>query len=338
MKITSAKKHIINAYNKKIACMLWGPCGVGKSSLVKQVAQDLKMPLIDLRLPQLEPPDIRGIPAPNHQSKKAEWFYPEYLPDSGKGILFLDEIEKAPVAVKNAALQLILDREIGSYRLPDGWSIVAAGNREDDGCFSLPLGSALCNRMIHLNIEPDYEAWLGWARENNISNGILGYLAFRPDHLYTYNAGDVAFPTPRSWEMLNTMLDGVDKVGEQNELLRAVVGDAVGLEYRTWLVVYKNVKVEDIVVKGKLPNFDEFEKGKEKSFMYAVTIAVAHYVEKMKSFSGLEANIAKFVEFLEPELRVAWTKQISVDRLIKLVEHSSFKPIADRLVSIIMSR
>lgn len=335
MKINTAQKHLINAYNKKITAMLWGPPGLGKSSIVKQTAQELGVQLIDLRLPQLEPPDLRGIPVPNRETKKTDWFYPGFFPESGNGILFLDEIEKAPVAVKNAALQLVLDRKIGTYHIPDGWSIFCAGNREEDGCFSAPLGSALCNRMMHFQIEPDYDAWLAWARKNNIGDGILGYLAFRPDHLYRYDAGVNAFPSPRTWEMLNTMLQGVESITEQNELLEGVVGKVVGQEYRAWYSVYKNVRVEDILLKGELPDFDKIEKGKEQSFIYAVTTAVAHNVKKRKSFDGIEANTAKFVMFLNPEMRTVFCKQIPPNYLAKMIEHKAFRPIAEGLMRII---
>lgn len=335
MKLTTGQKHLINAHHKKITVMLWGKPGIGKSSIVKQTAEQLGIGLVDLRLPQLEPPDLRGIPVPNRETKRADWYYPEYLPSDGEGILFLDEIEKAPVAVKNAALQLVLDREIGSYKVPDGWSIVCAGNREDDGAFSQQLGSALANRMMHLEIEPDYDAWLKWARANGIMDGILGYLAFRPDHLYRYDPGVNAFPTPRSWEMANTMLQGIENVAEQNELLEAVVGKVVGYEYRTWLTVYKNVRVEDILLKGDLPDFNKLEKGKEKSFVYAVTTAVAHYVKQRKTFDGIEANTAKFVGSLDAEMRTVFCKQIPTKHLSTMIEHKAFRPIADNLMTVI---
>lgn len=335
MKISTAKKHIINAYNKRVCAILWGSPGIGKSSIVKQAARELGVDLIDLRLPQLEPPDLRGIPAPNRESKLAEWFMPEFLPQSGNGILFLDEIEKASVAVKNASLQLVLDRKIGSYTLPDGWSIICASNREEDGCFSAPLGSALCNRMMHFEVSEDYHDWLNWAKKANISDGILGYLAFRPDHLYKYDPGVNAFPSPRSWEMLNTMLVDVDNVVEQNELLEAVVGKVVGVEYRAWFTVYKNVKVEDILLRGELPDFDKYEKGKEKSFVYAVTTAVAHYVKKRKTFDGIEENTAKFVMSLDPEMRTVFCKQIPTQFLAKMIEHKAFRAIAEGLMKII---
>ena len=318
--------------------MLWGVPGLGKSSIVAEVARDLNLDLIDLRLPQLDSPDLRGLPVPNRESKKAEWFYPDFLPNSGNGILFLDEIEKASVAVKNAALQLVLDRRIGSYLLPTGWGIVGAGNREEDGCYSTQLGSALANRMIHFEIEPDLDTWIDWARKHGIRDEIFGYLAFRPEHLYKYEAGANAFPSPRSWAMLNTMLEGVESQTEINELLEAVVGKVVGTEYRAWWTVYRNVDVEDIIVKGVLPAFEHLEQGKEKSFIFATTTAVAHYIKKRDNVKGVEANIARFVSYISAEMRVVFCRQFvggEDGMLLKLIKHPSFRPIADQLMKII---
>ncbi len=335
MKISATEKHIINAHHKKISVMLWGPPGVGKSSLVRQVAQKLAIDIIDVRLPQLEPPDLRGVPVPNHTTHKTDAYYPDWLPEKGEGIIFLDEIEKAPVAVKNAALQLVLDRKIGSYSVPNGWSIVSAGNREDDGCFSMPLGSALSNRMIHLEVQPDYNVWLEWALKNNIAEGILGYLAFRPDHLYKLDtdANVNAFPSPRSWEMLNTMLVGVDDITEQNELMEAIIGSNVAKEYRVWSKVYKNVNVNDIIYKGILPEISNNDG--QQSVVYAITTAVAHHIKKCKSVEGTEENIAKFVSFITPEMRVVFCRQIPSSTLVKFIRHPSFRIVADELIKVI---
>jgi hypothetical protein len=336
MKVSAIEKHIINAYNKKIAVMLWGPPGVGKSSMVAQVARKLGIDLIDIRLAQMDPTDLRGTPVPNHHTSKTDNYYPSLLPESGRGIIFLDEMEKASVAVKNAALQLVLDRKIGAYTLPDGWSIVSAGNREDDGCFSMPLGSALSNRMIHLEVQPDYSVWLEWALKNNISSSILGYLAFRPEHLYRNNT-DIninAFPSPRSWNMLNTMLIDVDDRAEQNELMEAIIGLDVAKEYRVWDKFYKNVNVEDIIFKGVIP---EAINSGEQSVIYAITIAVAHYIKNYKaSLADYEDNIAKFVSHLTREMRMVFCRQTPEHVLVKFIKHPAFKLIADELIKIVL--
>lgn len=335
MKITSVKKHIINCYNKNITCMLWGPPGCGKSSIVKQSAQELGIDLIDVRLPQLEPADLRGIPVPNRDSKKIEWYCPEFLPETGKGILFFDEIEKSPVSVKNASLELILDKRLGKYQLPKNWSVVAAGNNIDDDCFSQSLGSALSNRMIHFDIQPDLDAWIEWGRQNKIRDEIFGYLSFRPEHLFKYEQGSNAFPSPRSWEMLNTMLNGVSDKNEIKELFEATIGKSVGNEYRAWLSFYQYIDVMGIIREGKLPDYSKIEAGKEKSFVFALTSRIANYIKDLKDTKELDmlgANLAKFLNSLEPEMRVCWCKQVPSFKIMKLMENKDFFIVADKIV------
>src|SRR5690349_18105341 len=110
--------------------MLWGPPGIGKSSIVAQTAAAHGIGLIDVRLSQLAPTDLRGLPVA--ESGVARWYPPEFLPQDGAGILFLDELNLAPPVMQGMAQQLILDRRVGSYRVPEGWFIWAAGNRKED--------------------------------------------------------------------------------------------------------------------------------------------------------------------------------------------------------------
>lgn len=332
MKITDAYSIVDEAIEAKVPVMLWGQPGIGKSSIVKQIAEKKGLDLIDLRLPQLEPTDLRGIPMPDRDAGVAKWYPPAFLPNkkNSNGILFLDELEKAPVSVKNAALQLVLDRRLGDYVLPDGWAIVAAGNREDDGCFSTPLGSALCNRLMHLEIEPDLDAWISWAKENGISDDFLGFLQFRPDLLYHYTQGENAFPSPRTWAMASKMLEQVKQVEMQNKVLTGIIGKNASQEYRTWVKVYKTVNVEDIIVKGADPGF---KNNKDKSYQYAVAMAVAHYVKK-RGPKDIEENVAKFLMLMPAEMQVIFSKQLTVQILGKLAQHKSFKPISSRIMEI----
>lgn len=333
MKITTAEKHIISAYNKRTPAMLWGHPGIGKSAIIKQAAKKLGVDLIDLRLTQLEPTDLRGLPVPDPKTGRTKFYLPNFWPTSGKGILFFDEIEKASVSVKNAALEIMLDRRLGDYILPEGWSIIGAGNMEDSGAFSAGLGTALCNRMLHFNVEQDYQAWLAWAHQNDILDDILGYLAFRPDHLLKMSEdASNAFPSPRSWEMADRMLRGVEDSNEINELLEGSVGNAVGREFRVWQAVYRNVNVQDILVKGIIPSFDD----KEKSFVYAVVMAVAHYVKKHKHFNEIADNTAKFLTSIGAEYRIALTKQFSYTQMIKILENKAMKGIGDELIRILL--
>ena len=117
-------------HNIQSSLMIWGAPGIGKSSVVQMVAQQHDLDLIDLRISQLAPTDLRGLPVP--ENNKAKWYPPEFLPTEGKGILFLDEINMAPPAIQGIAQQLILDRRVGSYEVPEGWFIWGAGNRKED--------------------------------------------------------------------------------------------------------------------------------------------------------------------------------------------------------------
>ena len=135
--------------------MLWGPPGVGKSQMVAQVAEKNNIPVIDIRLSQMEPSDLRGIPFKN--GAEVEWAIPSMLPNTKrhgpKGILFLDEITSAPPSVSAAAYQLILDRKLGNYEVPKGWAIFAAGNRQGDRGVTYTMPAPLANRFSHYEVD-----------------------------------------------------------------------------------------------------------------------------------------------------------------------------------------
>jgi len=357
MKLNDAQKVVQNAVKIKIPVMLWGPPGIGKSSIIHQIAKELGCNMIDLRLAQLEPTDLRGVPMPNRETGRAEWYLPNFWPNraltdttrtvvkedgtkeqvavkagdgvDGPGIIFLDEIEKAPVSVKNASLQLVLDRMVGTYKLPDDWSIVCAGNREEDGAFSQPLGSALSNRMIHLEIDPDVDAWASWARNMEVEDDIIGFLHFKPDLLYKQSE-EHAFPTPRSWVIASNLIKHAKTARDQKELLAAAVGKGPAQEYVTWANVYKNVNPEE-VFEGKMPDFGD----KDQSFKYAVTLAVAFHLRKRKNgIKKAEDNIAKFLGIISPELRVIFLKQQSLQCMESMAKSPAFKDRVKEIMKI----
>lgn len=348
MKLSDAYTLVKSCIRESIPVMLWGPPGIGKSSLIHQIAEEFGRRVVDLRLAQLEPTDLRGVPMPNRETGRAEWFLPSFWPtpaeedttrevvDSegkkqkvpvkagqcvdGPGIVFLDEIEKAPISVKNASLQLVLDRMVGAYKLPDDWAIICAGNREEDGCFSAPLGNALSNRMIHLDIEPDVDAWAVWARENNVVEDIIGFLHFKPELLYKQTQ-DHAFPTPRSWVMGSNLLRAVTKERDQKDLLSAAVGRGPAQEFTVWAKVYKSVDPE-AVFRGQMPNFD----GQDQSFKYAVALAVSFHLRNRKvGIKKSEEHIANFIGCLSPELRVVFLKQQTLQTMESMAKHPAFK-------------
>ena len=220
--------------------MLWGPPGVGKSQMVAQVGARHGVPVIDIRLSQMEPSDLRGIPF--RIDGRVEWAVPALLPDANRhgerGILFLDEITSAPPSVSAAAYQLILDRRLGEYQVPEGWAIFAAGNRQGDRGVTYTMPAPLANRFAHFEVETHLDDWVSWAYGNGIDERVIAFLRFRPELLFDFDPAHnpVAFPSPRSWEFAHRALH---KFGDGSELLldalQACVGPAAGIELKAFV-------------------------------------------------------------------------------------------------------
>ncbi|MEI6124984.1 MAG: MoxR family ATPase [Pseudomonadota bacterium] len=145
------------------ATMLWGPPGVGKSSSTKQACEELGGKFIDSRLSQRDPVDLRGVP--EIVDGKTVFRLPEELPREGHGIILFDELSSCDPSLLVAAYELILDRRLGDYRVPPGFYIVAAGNRQEDRSVSRQMPAALANRFMHLEIEPDLQSVLNYLKE-----------------------------------------------------------------------------------------------------------------------------------------------------------------------------
>lgn len=215
---------------------IWGPPGVGKSSVVRTVAQELSLSIIDLRASLLDPTDLRGIPAVI--GNRAIWCPPDFLPTANDppGILFLDELNAAPPIVQTSMYQLVLDRRVGEYSLPDGWKIVAAGNRLADRSLVFRLSSALANRFIHIDYETDIEDWRSWAIKYRIHPHIVSFLAIRPELLMQQPDDSVAYPTPRSWQMVSDIIGSYQNdIASCRDIIPGVIGEAAAVEFAAWV-------------------------------------------------------------------------------------------------------
>jgi hypothetical protein len=254
--------------------MLWGPPGVGKSQIVAQIAAKHAAPVIDIRLSQMEPSDLRGIPF--RAENTVEWAVPSILPNAerhgAQGILFLDEITSAPPSVSAAAYQLILDRKLGEYQVPPGWAIFAAGNRQGDRGVTYTMPAPLANRFSHFEVETHLDDWVAWAYKNSIDERIIAFLRFRPELLFDFDPAHnpVAFPSPRSWEFAHR---GLQKFGNSPALLlgtlQACVGPAAGIELHAFVnSLDKMPDLDDIVAGKQVPVPDEID------LQYAVAAAL----------------------------------------------------------------
>ena len=214
----------------KISTMIWGAPGIGKSSIVEQLASVHQLEVVDIRLSQLAPTDLRGLPVA--EGGVSKWFPPEFLPQQGRGILFLDEINMAPPTMQGMAQQLILDRRVGSYVVPDGWFVWAAGNRKEDraGVFEMP--TPLANRFLHLQVEPDFESFKTYALGQGIHEQIIAFLCFRPSLLHKIDPLQPAWCSPRSWMMASTLhYNGLD--------LAPAIGVAASAEFQAFSLTYQ---------------------------------------------------------------------------------------------------
>ncbi len=215
---------------RRRASMLWGTRGVGKSSVVRQVAEQHGVPLVDLRLTTIEPVDIRGAIFADDRQGKTVWFPPEFLPgaDQPEGILFLDELTAADQRLQISAYSLILDRRVGNYRLPEGWLVVAAGNASFHGAVSHDMGTALADRMFHFNVQSTIEAFLEHAIAKGFAPEVMAYLRIRPDKLDDTQAqlaaDHLVGASPRGWEDVSQVL----RSGVSEETRRLFVQGRIG--------------------------------------------------------------------------------------------------------------
>jgi hypothetical protein len=277
--------------------MLWGPPGVGKSQMVAQVAERHQVPVIDIRLSQMEPSDLRGIPF--RVGEYVEWAVPAMLPDDQRhgpnGILFLDEITSAPPSVSAAAYQLILDRRLGAYKVPDEWAIFAAGNRQGDRGVTYTMPSPLANRFSHYEVEVHLDDWVAWAYSHGIDERVIAFLRFRPELLFDFDPAHnpVAFPSPRSWEFAHRALQKFDDVPDLLVgTLQACVGPAAGVELSAFVDNLEKLPDIDAIVAGK-----KVTVPKEIDLQYAVASALVGRAIRVKGTDEAQQVYGNIIDF-----------------------------------------
>ncbi len=268
--------------------MLWGPPGVGKSRIIATIAETRGVPLIDIRLSQMEPTDLRGIPF--RKADTVEWAVPVMLPDAvrhgSRGILFLDEINAAPPTVSAAAYQLILDRRLGEYRMPGGWAIFAAGNRQGDRGVTYVMPAPLANRFTHYELDPHLDDWVAWAYDAGVDARIVAFLRFRPELLFDFDPAhsSVAFPSPRSWEFAHLALKKFQGVPELlGGALQACVGKAAGIELKAFIDNMDRLPDIDAILRG-----DRSDVPVDIDLQYGVAAALVRRAREAKA--GVEAT------------------------------------------------
>lgn len=286
--------------NSKIPTFLWGAPGIGKSSIIKQLAREKGIKCIDLRLSLMDPTDLKGIPFYERELHSALWAPPSFLPREGEGILFLDELNSAAPAVQASAYQLILDRRVGEYELPEGWAIVAAGNREGDRGVVYRLPSPLANRFVHIEMEVSADDWRTWAIGCGIDPRVVAYIAFKNSALFGFDPlkNERSFPTPRSWEAVHTILKSPLPKKLWLEAISGAVGSDAAVDFLGFVQVMDKLPDIEAILRG-----ESNEVSEELSILYALSSALVSRLLRAPSDEAV-SNVLRYSLHLKNEFAV----------------------------------
>ncbi len=327
--------------------MMWGAPGVGKSQAVRQIAKGVEertgksVKVTDVRLLLFNPIDLRGIPTSNADKTLAVWLKPQIFQmdesDRVVNILFLDELSAAPQSVQAAAYQITLDRVVGEHKLPDNCIVIAAGNRTTDKSVAFKMPRALANRVMHIEVEGSFESWRRWAVQSGVNPKVIGFLSFRRDYLIDTESKDedLAFATPRSWEMVSNILNAVcDDVDKMYYMIAGLVGSGMAVEFRTWANIYgKLPKIEDIF-NGKNPPIP-----KSTDALYALVASMVAYAKGCKDDLGKIANSVSYACKMSPDFTAVLIKDYMYieknykEKLMRIPEFAKWLREKGRLIN-----
>ncbi len=311
-------------YDRKIPVYLWGTMGIGKSSIVREVSREIakhlnlgyiegepdgeeKFGFIDIRISQLEPSDLRGLPNiyddDNSDGKVTKWIIPNWLPrdEKSKGVLFFDELNLAPPSIQASCYQLILDRRLGDYKLPDGWEIMSAGNTSQDKANVFDVPAPLLNRFAHLDLKvPSKEEWVEWALNHGVDSSIVSFMEFKPSYLFKFDKKnkDKAFATPRSWEFMSKLIKDNPKLSIEDKhiLIASTIGDGIATEFLAFLKLQSKINIKEILDKPEI-----VMNIKELDLKYSLLSAI---VEKYREDKKTLPKVLEVCNYLEPEFAI----------------------------------
>ena len=281
-----------------------GPVGVGKSEVVGQVCKKIKYELIDLRMSQMMPEDIKGFPWPDAAKGVMRYLPMSALPPmkaKTKGLIFLDELNSAALAIQAPSYQLILDRRIGEYILPEGWSVGGAGNRLSDRAIVNRMSAALNNRFIHMDFETSLEDVIERGRAVGFNDHNAAFLRFKPDLLHAFDPtlNPKAFPTPRGWFKVDKIMKQNLPAAREFNLISGTVGHGAAVVHREFLKLRLTLpKIEDIQA-----NPDKATMPRSAGELFAITTAIATGI-KPQTYP----NFMRYMRRAEKEWQIIFNK------------------------------
>lgn len=324
-----------------LSVLLRGHPGVGKSTLAQALASDMGLPLIDIRLAQRDPSDLAGVWFPDKEQQTLVAYPPAWAKMAAERpcLVFLDEINAAVTKLHQAAAyQIVLEKRVGEVRFHPETVVLAAGNLEEDNAIVTTLSSALCNRFAHFIMRIDDRAWVEWGTQAGVDASILAYVQHHgAEVLYDQSHPDLAFPSPRSWEMASKVLQAGDPL-DARRLVTACVGGRAAEAFFAWRNVFAKVDVARIVLRGELPDFTD-AKHADPSFVHATTFAVAGYLRAARALP-VEAigHVVRFLDSpgLDPEYVLLLLRHArpNDELFAQLRANGAFRTLASRLVDI----
>lgn len=287
---SQCKRMIRSCIELQIPFFMTGPVGAGKSQSALQVTEALKIDFTDVRLSQMDPTDIKGFPSPDAAKNLMRWLPADFLPRKGKGLLFLDELNSAPPSVIAAAYQLVLDRKVGSYTLPPGWVVGAAGNRDIDRAIVNRVSSALNNRFLHIEYEVDLDDFIAHAAKNGISATSIAFLRFKSTLLHNFSAAQnpKAFPTPRSWFTADKIIRAKLPPADEHSMLVGTIGNGAAIEYTAFMRVIKD-----------LPSVDEIALAPDTTKVPDSPATLFALTTSLSMATKTKANFGRFLQYVE---------------------------------------
>ena len=338
MKMNDAKSFIKNLASKNVHIppLLVGSMGIGKSNIVKQVAQELNIELIDLRLAQQEPGDLIGIPRVH--DGVTVWAKPEWWPKEGtRGILFLDEINRAAPDVRQAVFQLINEWRMHTHVLPDGWLIVSAMNPENGTYQVEPLDPAMIRRFCLLKVTADVDVWLKWAHgPGAIDSTITSFVGAHRDMLLGIDDAIPmkAIPTPDQYRMLDTLIKSNVVPHElEMEVFTGLIGTEAAVAYRRYLDANYNRPVTGEEI---LDNYAKIKKKLMKQKNDEMFITVNDLTAKLDSVKKVtdEQKVAlyEFIKDIPAEFKTTFVLKLPKHLLADIVANKDLAALVANVV------
>ncbi|MCX6074860.1 MAG: MoxR family ATPase [Campylobacterales bacterium] len=306
---TELYQHLDTLIATDIPVFIHGSPGIGKSYIVADIAAKHGLKLVDVRLSQMDPVDLRGVPA--IRDEQTVWMAPIFFPKDphSRGILFLDELNSAPPSVQAAIYQLVLDRKMGEYELPKGWHIICAGNRISDRGVVFRLPTPLANRMVHLSVEARFEDFKLFAIREGLHSFVIGFLSFRPDLLtsepISEDDSNPAFATPRSYHMLSHILKHNENTANIAPIIYGLIGYGAGIEFLSYVKVYEKLPDVGAIYRGEYPSIER----SEPALLYALVSAM---VELYRGGGEASKHLFAFGQLLPTEFGVMLIKDVIV--------------------------